>query len=398
MDLADHWTFRANPHYRPVPAERLTDAERGLLGDQDGLYGMLRPARGSGLDPRSCSADTALLFFTLAEPGPVPAFARAGLGPSAGRVLARLVVDGVLEVSAGDGCFRSGPQAASLLLPGRSAAGRGRVAELSVAALRHAQALPGASADALAVRLYRYGRRPVSSRLRRRLPDEAAVDSYLGLAPGGPAARVFGAAWTERSAASPAPWRYWARRGESEPGLTYKLYVSPAFAETPAALAAAAGVLGGTRGVTGFKAARDLGGLCRPDKLVAYFGRLDDLRAAAARLTGEIGGMPAQGVPFTAAVGLDGLLSWGADPPPGPAGPASWRTWVTGRLADYLLAARDADGPARDAGGPAVPARDAGGPAPEPWRFALERLRLTGVDTDTWVPKSGLWHDAPAAG
>ena len=32
----------------------------------------------------------------------------------------------------------------------------------------------------------------------------------------------------------------------------------------------------------------------------------------------------------------------------------------------------------------------------EPWRFALERLRLAGIDTDTWVPASGMWREARA--
>ena len=29
----------------------------------------------------------------------------------------------------------------------------------------------------------------------------------------------------------------------------------------------------------------------------------------------------------------------------------------------------------------------------EPWRFALERLRLEGVDTATWTPGALLWRE-----
>jgi hypothetical protein len=43
-------------------------------------------------------------------------------------VLARLVVDGVIEVWSGES-FLSGPAAADLLLPARSNAGQGRIAE-----------------------------------------------------------------------------------------------------------------------------------------------------------------------------------------------------------------------------------------------------------------------------
>ena len=30
----------------------------------------------------------------------------------------------------------------------------------------------------------------------------------------------------------------------------------------------------------------------------------------------------------------------------------------------------------------------------QPWQFALERLRLAGIDTDTWVPAGGMWREA----
>jgi hypothetical protein len=28
----------------------------------------------------------------------------------------------------------------------------------------------------------------------------------------------------------------------------------------------------------------------------------------------------------------------------------------------------------------------------EPWRFAVERLRLEGIDTDSWTPGGSLWR------
>jgi hypothetical protein len=155
MPAVARLVFRANPRYELVPVDRLTDGERGVLADvaDDDLYGVLRPAPDCPLEPRACSPDTALLFFTLGEPGPLPAFARRSLGADADRVLARLVVDGVLEVASDDG-FRSGPAAAGLVLPGSSSAGQGRIAELSTAALRYGQALVALPGEALAGRLY----------------------------------------------------------------------------------------------------------------------------------------------------------------------------------------------------------------------------------------------------
>jgi hypothetical protein len=155
----------------------------------------------------------------------------------------------------------------------------------------------------------------------------------------------------------------------------YKLYVSPALDGMPEASAAVAGSLTTSPGARGFKVARDLVGLCRPDKIVAYFDRMDDLRHGASRIVEELAGTPAHGVPFTAAITLDGLVSWGVDPPSNRVARTSWRAWVVERLAEYLRAAgQDED--------------------VEPWRFALERLRLAGVDTDSWVPAHGIWRDA----
>ena len=153
-------------------------------------------------------------------------------------------------------------------------------------------------------------------------------------------------------------------------------------AALPSALAPAAEVLASTRSATAFKLGADLPGLCRPDKLVVYFDRLDDLRAVAEELRGRLAGQPAHGVPFTAAITDDGLLSWGADPPRGVDGvrSTSWRLWIARRLAEYLISARTSDG------GVAA------------WRFALDRLRLSGVDTDTWAPAGGMWPRAAASG
>lgn len=396
MSMTSQAIFRANPGYELVPAGRLTWDERRRHQLADDFYGILRPRPGSGLDARACPPDTALLFLTLALPGPLPSYARSGLTQDGGRPLARLVADGVLEVMAADG-FVSG-LAAGLVLPGRAgddlaAGGRGRVGDLTVAALRYGQALAGVPAEVLASRLYLYGTRPTSPRLRSRLPDEAAVWEYLGIGPGGPARRALADGWREGPAppGRPSPWRYWVpgpSRGHTSPATAragFKLYVSPSEEAVPAAVAAVVTSLAASPGVTGFKVARDLAGICRPDKVVVYFARLDDLQAGAFVMARELAGAEAHGVPFTAAVTADGLLSWATDPPAGSVPQSSWRMWVAERLADYLLQAlRQAGSP-----GPGAARGDT-----EPWQLALQRLRLDGIDTDTWIPASGIWREA----
>jgi hypothetical protein len=384
-------TFRANPVYELVLLDRLSGAERKLLDalDVEDLYGVLRPRAGADAEPRAATAETALLFLTLSESASLPAYVQKRLGEDLERTIARLVADEVLEIEH-EGRYLCGSEAGGLVLAGSSRGGRGRIGELSVAALRYGQALAELPLPAaqLTLRLYGYGRQPLSPALASRLPDVAAIEGYLGLQPGRSAQIALEAGWMETTPAGDARtyWRSWrARRarpasGEAETG--YKLYVSPALDALPAAVEAVAGSLVAGRGVKAFKVGVGIGGLCRPDKLVVYFERLDDLQDAASKLQERLSGCPAHGVPFTAAVTSDGLLSWGADPPTLGAdagGMTSWRLWVSARLAQYLTSG-------------AVH----GTSALEPWRFALERLRLTGIDSDTWVPANGMWEEAHA--
>jgi hypothetical protein len=394
MSFPQGGVLRANPRYTLVLLDRLAPAERQLvdgLGPDGDLYGVLRPQPGSGLELRSASSEVALLFLTLTEPGPLPSYFLARLGDELEQTIARLVLDAVLEIEHRGG-FVSGARAGAVLVSGRSQGGHDRIGELSRAALRYGQELAGLPESLLALRLYCYGRRPVSVALRNRLVDEVAVAAHLGLGPRGSARKALAAGWYEVPPAR-GERRYWRRwharpasgRATKPAEANYKLYLSPALEGLEAAFGAVAGSLAMAPGVGAFKVGADAYGISRPDKLVVYFDRLDDLHAGAAVLRERLDGCPPHGVPFTAAITPDGLLSWGADPPPGSSGNGvgtrSWRMWVTQRLAEYVTVAARADRGQL-----------------EPWQFALERLRLSGVDTDTWVPASGMWPNAQATG
>jgi hypothetical protein len=113
--------------------------------------------------------------------------------------------------------------------------------------------------------------------------------------------------------------------------------------------------------------------------LILYFDALEDLQRAAFDLRDRLEGCPADGVPFTAAVAGDGLLSWGVDPlmiGDRPAEAMSWRLLVTERLGQYLGEARKE--------------RVEGS---EPWQVALQRLRLSGIDGNTWTPADSDWAE-----
>jgi hypothetical protein len=122
---------------------------------------------------------------------------------------------------------------------------------------------------------------------------------------------------------------------------------------------------------THFKIGADAWGLLRPDKCIAYFPSLDSLRDCAHAIQQSCQKVGVHGVPFTAVIDDEGLLSWGMDPPPTHPR-SSWRQWITGRLATFLTDARRTHGATA-------------------WEFALERLRHEQVDPDTFTPSTRIW-------
>ncbi|HEV2854963.1 MAG TPA: hypothetical protein VHC97_19380 [Thermoanaerobaculia bacterium] len=382
--------FRANPRYEIVLFDRLSPGEREALAElrkDPAFYGVLRPRdpreMSAGLGAKSVDRDTALLFLTLREPGPLPGYVAEMLGASAPRTVARLVADGVLEIREGED-FVSGAAALALVGEERGAESGGRLAVLSREALRYAQALAVDDPVVLSWRIYGFNRRPLTPGWKRRLPSAEAVERHLGIETGGRNRQALDRSWRPGKRAE--FWLSWRARldgrgGRAETpgreGAVYKLYVSP----SPEALEEGFGEILGALSVSRaqqFKVGADAAGLLRPDKIVAYFPDFDRLSEAAGRLSERLAGLPAHGVPFTAEIAGGGLLSWGADPPASEQSPflggwESWRLWLTNRLAVALLAART-EGRA------------------EPWRFALDRVRLEGVDTETWTPGALLWR------
>jgi hypothetical protein len=128
-----------------------------------------------------------------------------------------------------------------------------------------------------------------------------------------------------------------------------------------------------------FKIGSDAAGLLRPDKMVLYFGDQDSLLEVASALADRLLSVEPHGVPFSAEITPNGLLSWGMDPPQSQhvltwQGPESWRQWVVRRLAAAIVAAQS------NSHSTMTPAE-----------FALERLRHEGVDVDDWRPTASIW-------
>jgi hypothetical protein len=243
------------------------------------------------------------------------------------------------------------------------------VMRLSVEALQFASAWPVADVWTLAQKLYGYNRRPLTPALRRRFSDDASIAEMLGIVDESPTRAALDGYWAQQE--QNAAWTvYVARRATRRQGARpCKLYVAVAFEELPRRLPAIVAALGRSEAVQ-FKIGAGLSGLLRPDKFVAYFPSKDALLSATQKLLPAIDGAATQSVPFSAGIDASGLLSWGCDPLPGHFGErVSWRQWICGRSAEALVMARDHE--------------TEGLPG---WRFALERLRLEGVDTETFIP------------
>jgi hypothetical protein len=216
--------------------------------------------------------------------------------------------------------------------------------------------------------LYRYGSLPRTAAHERDFgPDDEPL-GVLGLAVGGAVRRRL----EETYEASTLPgWYSFARAGQPTQWIAAcKLYVSPLPEALPNAFAHIVDAFI-TADVRSFKVGRGIEGLLRPDKLIAYFDDPNHMADTAHALQRRLRGCPAQGVPFTAELGGDGLMSSGDDPPLGGA-TASWRAWITARLAHSLVAKR------------------CRAPA-DTVAVVLGDLRAAGIDTARWRPEPGTF-------
>ncbi|MBV7329547.1 hypothetical protein KFU94_15130 [Chloroflexi bacterium TSY] len=391
-------SFRANPCYELVLYDHLPSNQKEILRelDQDpDFYGILQPQEQSGLGIKSVCRDTALLYFTLQHPGRLPAYVRELFGEQCIQAIAQLVLDDVLEVER-DGTFVSGSDASGLFRDGGSIAGDrkplGKIARLSVQALQYAQALDIRDVIKLSARLYFYNRWPASPYWHSAFSTPNAVANHLKITSTDSSQSILERNWSRVSPPPPYDgWLTWASRtmpsrSQNNDVGVCKLYISPECRHIRDAFHTTVEVLTDSA-ASRFKIGKDIYGLLRPDKIVAYFGSFEEMEATAHQLAHKLEDCPAHGVPFTVEIAGDGLLSWGVDPPrkeqgPNWYGPESWRLWITNRLATSMLAAKQSR---------TTPLKTDEVTPIEPWQFALERLRLEGVDTETWTPANMTW-------
>jgi hypothetical protein len=362
-------TFRASPRFELKRLDELTPEQRGPLEEleRDGdFYGLLIPRQPSAANIKSVTRDAADLFCRLAAPSKIE------IDSVAAEELIDFVLDGVIEIFS-EGDFVSGADALPIVC---GAPANGDRAGVSYDALRYAADLEESDAGTLTTALYLYNRIPLSPFWKSRFPNRDAVLAHIGASTA--------TAWhilPEEQSNGWIAFHARARRVASAGVPTYKLYVSPRPENIRDAFEAVAGVLA-PRGID-FKIGRDAAGLLRPDKLMIYAAVREEIDEIAAALLARLAGCPAHGVPFTAPIGDDALLSWGLDPPDSERalswlGRESWRLWLAGKLGTAIAFAKT------------LSSRR----SVEPWRFAVERVRRLGVDVDRWTPGEALWRSA----
>ena len=219
---------------------------------------------------------------------------------------------------------------------------------------------PTSDSAATARLLYHANWLPLNPAWLARFPDDEAV-TYYATGEAGMADTLGGRWWRTLDAS----WVHWQDTRHSAPVGQYKVYVGVLPDDLPRAFDRCLAVWS-RLGTRSFKLARTPRGLLRPDRLVAYAATLHETERLMHALDDALRDCRRHEVPFTAGEGRR-VVSWARDPRGEAAGyGASWRSWVTRKLAAYLHAS--------DAGSAAGRAE-----------FACARLEQDGVDTRLWA-------------
>jgi hypothetical protein len=361
---------RLNPRLRVVSFDQLGGEVResiGSIAEQSEFFGLLLAHSDATINAKSLSRDAALLLYAAQQPTLIAHLARSMFGAHATQRTMQLIADGILEIESEDG-FVSG--AAAVRPASLPQAEQVKASRLSHSAIEYGAMLPTLSSREIARRLYMFNRLPNTPTLQLALSSPEQTLTYVTRASS--VTRHLTDNWIYDSKS--LHWLSFRLPGDRCPP-TYKLYISPSIEALPDAFPVVVGALVRTR-CESFKIGSTAAGLLRPDKMVAYFDRLELLLQAADLIQTGLTGIAVHGVPFAAVIDPSGLLSWGMDPPAKQTSvrDRSWREWLVSRVADHILTARNAGSPIKE--------------------FVLERLKLDGIDNQSWSPNLSIWISA----
>ena len=161
-------SVRANPGYQLQPLSNSVDPSiffRPMNCGDRVPYGLLQPCRDARLLPQIICCATALLYFTLRDPGNVPEYLVRQMGIEAYAEVSRLVLDGILQAD-NNGNWISGLDADFLLpvLPqSNSQPHETETSHLSSSAIGYVQQTAINETSRIATRLYKYNTIPFTS-------------------------------------------------------------------------------------------------------------------------------------------------------------------------------------------------------------------------------------------
>lgn len=312
-------SLRLNPDYEVRPA----------AGDSVTLW----PATGE-LRAKSFDGPSWELVRRFREPRP---FGR-DRSEEAGAFLRGLVLAGVLQTEL-DGRFAGGIAAFDRLSRDGRVRPGSTVDLLSLDAVTLVAGAPPGALDGLAL-LYMAGRLPASAAVKQAIGGSTGdLLAFLRMTGSTPSAACLRRDWTPVTAERRTGWLFWRHRRRRAARPRWKIYVSPRPEALADAIEALLPLLAESP-VPMFKIGSDVHGVLRPDKFVLYCASPDDVAETGRRLAGAVRGLAVHGVPFTAPLTGDGLLSWGLDPPPRSDDLSSWRAWACAELAVALDVSR----------------------------------------------------------
>jgi hypothetical protein len=284
------------------------------------------PNKGFGAPERHLSVDEIALLAALQFPRTLPRHVSQQIR-DCGLVVSRLVLDGLVEVRCGRR-FVSGAEALKRADKEKTECNVEEASRISELALWYALALRHLKPAALEERLYAFNSHPRNAQS----PDSIKLfAAHTGIDVGDPSPRLGGWTWTIQRKST---WLYF-RRGASGGG-PFKIYLCPQPKHVSKVIPGFAAVLGhGHSGV--FKVAFPMESLARADKIVAYLPTFEALQEAVTKLAALQLDVAVQAVPFSASVPSVPLLSWGVDPPNfSGRKSSSWRSWLTGQIAECV--------------------------------------------------------------
>jgi hypothetical protein len=373
-------TFRAGQQYMLVEANQMyqsgQDALIDIFNDED-IFGLFIPeVQNENSTYKVAYKDIALLFYFFQSEGKLPHYIRRNFDDEINRILAKLVLDGILEIKWQDE-FLTGVNAQVALYEFKDSndSTNSHIINISEKAINYGLSLQDIDTRSLSTKIYCYNTLPVSENSYTYLNDSFAIEKYLEI--DNLYQRKMLKGWTKSAPSDEFSWISWfydatKNKINNKERSTYKIYISPTIESMPKVFLKFLEVLPQTKAFS-FKVGSELQGLLRPDKWVVYFHDKADLLEASELFIPAFANFPVQGVPFTAPIDSKGILSWGIDPPRKEVlqniEGGSWRANLTDKIAIAIGQAKDAKIEGAEA-----------------YNFVMNKLFLENIDASTWTP------------